>query len=157
MINGKDYYESKKELLLKPKFIMFKFKKYNIIKCHPNYYIKKYYIIVNNKKDKIIQDIIICNCCHPNAWGGEDGGINIEKPLKFSKFCLPNDVKGAKLISDLLMQKYVDDISNRPDYKFYSDNPIRYMLMSWSLNDPHHFPLRKHIETYPPLPKEIQI
>jgi len=155
MIYDKQYYESKNNIILKPKTIMFKFEKYNIIKCHPNYYIKKYYIIVNNKKDNIIQDIIICNSCHPNAWGGENENLNLDKPPEFSKFCLPNDIIGAKLISDSSMQKYADNINSRPTYKIYSDNPIRYMLMYWSLDDPHHFPLRKHIKTTPPLPKEI--
>ena len=155
MLKNKEFYESKKGIVLKPLYIMFKYKKYNIIDCHPNYHIKKYFIIVDNKTDNLIQDIIINDSCHPNAWGGEDSNLKIDKPPKFSKFCLPNDVIGAKLISDSLMQKYAKDVSIRPSYKFYSDNPIRYMLMSWCLDDPHHFPLKENIKTKPPLPREI--
>jgi len=155
MIYGKSYYESKKGILLKPTIVMFKYKKYNIVSCHPGYHIKKYYIIVNNKNDRLIQDVIICDCCHPNAWGGEVSRLNVEKPPKFSKFCLPNDVKGAKLISDLMMKKYEKSVVIRPDYAFYSDIHIRYMLMMWSLDNPHHYPLREHLKTNPPLPKEI--
>jgi len=155
MIYGKNCYESKRGIIIKPTIAMFKYKKHIIVDCHPGYYINKYYIVVNNKKDRLIQDIIICDCCHPNAWGGENGDINIEKPPKFSKFCLPTDVKGAKLISDSLMKKYSESISIRPNYPFYSDIHIRYMLMMWSLDDPHHYPLNEHLRTTPPLPKEI--
>jgi len=155
MIYGKNYYESKKGILLKPTIVMFKYRKYNIINCHPGYHIKKYYIIVNNKNDRLIKDIIISDCYHPNAWGGENGEIDIKKPPKFSKFCLPNDIKGSKLISDSRMKKYSESITIRPDYPFYSDIHIRYMLMMWTLDDPHHFPLREHLKTTPTLPKEI--
>lgn len=155
MINGKQYYESTKDSLIIPKYAMYKHNKYNIIYTHPSYHIKKYYIIVNNKKERLIQDIIIFNSCHPNAWGGEDKELNIKYPPKFSKFCLPIDVIGAKLISDELAKKYVRDVLVRPEYIYYCDNWIKQILNVWSLDDPHHLPLREHLKTKPPLPKEI--
>ena len=155
MINDTEYYESFKDILIKPKFIMFKYRKYNIISCHKGYEIKKYYIIVNNKKDKIIQNIIISDCCHPNAFGGENKQLDLNKPPKFSKFCLSDNVKGSKLISNSLMKKYVNDVSIWPNYMFYSNSYIRYMLMYWSLDNPHHYPIKEHVKTNPPLPKEL--
>jgi len=155
MIKGKEYYESLTGLIIKPRYVMYKHKKYDIISTHPSYQIKKYYIIVNNKKDRLIKDVIIYKSCHPNAWGGENKSLNINYPPKYSKFCLPTDTIGSKLISDRLMQRYANNELKKPEYNIYSDNSIQYMLMSWSLDDPHHLPLREHLKTKPPLPREI--
>jgi hypothetical protein len=155
MLKGKEYYKSKSNVILIPKYVMFKYEPYKILKCHIGYHIKSYYIVVNNKSDNIIQEIIISDCCHPNAYGGENTDLDLNKPPKFSKFCLPKTVTGSKLISDKLMKKYQRDVSIRPDYNIYSNKHIRYMLKSWAMDDPHHYPLRSHVTTNPPLPREL--
>jgi hypothetical protein len=106
--------------------------------------------------DNIIEDIIIADSFHPNAWGWEgEKNIDINNPPKFSRFCTGNSIIGTKLISNKLMEKYQNDPSSVPNYKFYSNKYIKYMISQWGLDDPHHYPLREHLKTSPPLPREI--
>lgn len=154
MLKGKVYYGSKSGVI--PKNVMYKYESHDITYCHPGYHVKKYYVIVNNTVDKIIEDIIIEDSFHPNAWGMEKQQyIEINKPPKFSRFCSGGSIIGAKLITDTLMKKYQTNPSTIPNYKIYSDKYIRYMISQWGLDNPHHYPLRKHVTTSPPLPKEI--
>jgi hypothetical protein len=148
-------YESKPGIDLIPNCIMFKYKLYDIIKVHQGYHIKKYWIIVNNKSDKIIEGLWIGGCCHPNAYGGEDKELFLNDPPLRSKFCLSETVKGCKIISNSLLTKYSKKEIPRPNYPIQSDKLIRFMLTSWYLDNPHHFPLNKHIKTKPPLPREL--
>jgi len=154
MIEGKEYFRSID--VIKPRMAIFKYKHYDIKKLHPNYIIREWYIIVNNKIDKIIENVILADCWHPNAWseGPENYGIN--KPPQFSRYCLPNDVIGAKLVSNELMEKYRWNKEKRPSYVTYSKRIIEeHFLKIWSMDDPHHYPSTKHINTEPSLPKEI--
>ena len=152
MINGKIYYKSSNGLLIKPNNAQYMNHVYSIIKTHPNYWIKKYYIIVNDKKENIIKDIIICNCFHPNSWGGENSKIHINNPPKFSRFCLPSSIQDSQLISDDKLKKIQKGILSKPKQKIVSDFFIRLMLGTWSLDNPHHEPLKQFVTTKPKLP-----
>ncbi len=153
MIENKNYYKSNNSNPIIPSLALFKYKPYKINWCHQGYQIKKYFIIVNNTEDNLIEDVIIYKSCHPNAWGGEEGNLNIEDPPKYSKFCLPPVVKGAKLISNKLFKKYQNGEIKLKEKNVFSDDWFRRnVLMIWQLNDTHHDPLRKHFKTIPHLP-----
>jgi hypothetical protein len=155
LVKGDNCYESKNGKLLKPYYISFKGEHYIIQTVHDNYYIKKYYIIVNNKKDKIIEDVIISNCCHPNAWGGEDNDLNINKPPKFSQMCLSENYVGRKLISDTLMTKYCNDCNDIVNSTFCNNWVEHKILKVWSMDEPHHYLYPDYVTTKPSLPEEI--
>lgn len=135
---------------------MFKYHDYKIIKVHKGYHIKKYWIIVNNKKENIIEELWLGECLHPNAWGGEDGEIDLDNPPLKSKFCLPQYIIGSKLISNSLFSSYLHQEKPFPKYLTRTSDQIKSMLSEWCLDDPHHFPPKYYVTTIPPLPKEIR-
>ena len=152
MINGRVYYKSPKSLLLKPTNVQYMNQIYNIVKTHPNYWVKEYYIIVNNKDENIIEDIIICNCFHPNAWGGEDNKVYINNPPKFSRFCLPDSIQGSQLVNDNKLRKIQRGLLKKSKQKIVSDFFIRLMIGTWGLDNPHHEPPKEFVTTNPKLP-----
>ena len=138
MIKGKKYHIIDTDVI--PKLLLCQNKIYTIIDIHPSYHIKKYYVIVNNFDDNIVLDVILSNCFHPNAYGGEKlGAVDIKKPPKYSKFCLPDYIINKwKFSEDDEYKKVKDDcIFSIIDF----DNSF---LKLWAMDNPHHMP-SKHL------------
>ena len=154
MIKGKCYYESPTNCHIIPGYVLYMRQAYQIKSTHPNYHIKKYFILVNNKVDNLVEDLIISNCCHPNAMVDEnEPDIFLDKPPKYSRFCLPYNTYGSKFITEEIWQNIMDGVIPRPEYDVISDAYIRSSFLSlWAIDNPHHLPQQKHIKTIPELP-----
>jgi hypothetical protein len=151
MFIRRSYYKSKGIVI--PGRVLFQGTPYFIKYLHPSYHIKKYFIIVNNKRDNIFEDLIIFKCYHPNALGGEERLVHIDKPPKYSKFCLPDWVKGSKFINSDDHRKMLKGLLPMPDYNVISDMYLRMAFLSiWVLDNPHHEPLSEYVKTEPKLP-----
>ena len=134
MLKGKYYWEIDTNII--PKLLLCQNKIYTITKIHPSYHIKKYYVIVNNLYDNIVLDVILSNCFHPNAYGGEKlGTVNINKPPEFSKFCLPDYIINKWKFSENLEYKKVKE-----DYIFATTDFDNSFLKLWAMDNPHHMP-----------------
>ncbi len=136
MLKGKYYWEIDTNII--PKLLLCQNKIYTITKIHPSYHIKKYYVIVNNLYDNIVLDVILSNCFHPNAYGGEKlGSVSIDKPPKFSKFCLPDTIINRwKFSEDCKYEKIPNDLMfTIKDF----DNSF---LKLWAMDNPHHMPYK---------------
>ena len=154
MIFGKSYYKSPRGCVIKPGRIIYEHTPYKITNLHENYHIKKYYIIVNNKKENLFRDLIISQCFHPNAMGSEDVGVvKIEEPPKYSRFCLPDNIFGSKFINSDEHRLILRGDIKPPDHRIISDMYIRMaFLRIWAMDNPHHVPNNKSVETEPRLP-----
>lgn len=152
MLSGKHYYESYRGVI-KPSRIIYMNHGYKITNLHSNYNIKKYYIVVNNKDDNIFEDLIIRDCFHPNAFGGENGDLDINYPPKYSKFCLPEWIFGSQLINSDIHQKIFKGKIPKPRHNVISDMYIKLAFLSiWCLDNPHHQPIKEYVKTDPILP-----
>lgn len=153
MLSGKCYYKSPFMSNIKPGRIIYLGKSYKITWLHPNYAIKKYYIVVNNKTENIFEDLILSKCFHPNAFGGDKGFVNINRPPKYSKFCLPDWIFGSRVIDNDHYQKIFDGKIPHPGYNIISDMYIKLAYLSlWCLDNPHHQPISENVKTEPNLP-----
>jgi len=137
MIKGKTYHIVYTDII--PNLLLYQNKIYTITKIHPSYHIKKYYVIVNNFFDDIVLDVILSNCFHPNAYGGEKlGSVDIEKPPNYSKFCLPDYIINKWKFSEDIKYKKVKD-----DYMFSMLDFDNSFLKLWAMDNPHHMPNKK--------------
>jgi hypothetical protein len=153
MLSGRYYYKSPIECNIKPGRIIYLGKVYTITQLHKNYHVNRYYIVVNNKKENLFEDLILSNCFHPNAFGGTNGYININSPPKYSKFCLPDWVFGAEFIDSKVHQKIIKGLLPKPNHNIISDMYIRMAFLSvWVLDNPHHQPISDYVKTEPKLP-----
>jgi len=139
MIKGKYYYEVDTNII--PKNLIYNHEVYSIIKIHSSYHIKKYYVIVNNFYENIVVDVILSNCYHPNAYGGEkEGFVFIDKPNKYSKFCLPDTILNNWKFSidpDYIKQPN-DNILSEKDFESS-------FLKTWAMDNPHHYPYKNNV------------
>jgi len=132
MLQGKNYYTLNLSSVIIPGRIIFNHNAYFITKLHKSYHIKKYFVIVDNLQNNIIQDVIIYKCFHPNAWGEEFP--DIENPPKYSKFCLPDWLLGHYKFTDNsnYLKLKGEKIFTRKDF----ENDF---LWLWQMDNPHHW------------------
>lgn len=93
-----------------------------IIWVHNNYIIEKYDIVVDNNIDNKLEDIIIYNAFHPNAYIPAAKGIStINRVYKRSELCVSEEFKGI--------------IINEVSLKC-----LKWILLSWNLDSAHRWP-----------------
>ncbi len=138
MLRGKCYHTIEPKKAIIPTTLLHNKKIYNIFWCHWAYKIKKYFVVVNNKTDNILKDIIIFRAFHPNAYGGEEEGtIEIGNPTKYSKMCIDN-----YFINNF---KFIEN--KKPGKKIINRWMIEtHFLGFWTLDNPHHWPRKEFVK-----------
>ncbi len=110
-----------------PQFIIFtdfytKQKQLNCVTWSNDMYnIDEYHVVVDNDIDNNLEEIILFNVIHPNAFVPDTKIHNLKFIPEKVKFCMADEIKGAK----------VNEITLKS---------IRFMLASWNLDSAHFWP-----------------